>query len=259
MVVYSCYNITNGKHYVGQTKHTMEHRWAGHTKSSRCRNRKKSKIHDAIRKYGSESFVLAVLTECSSQGDADLAEIYWIDYFNARDDLFGYNIAKGGLTNFGPKKHSEETKRKMSLSHTGKKFSEAHKCKLSESNKGKHDRRREKHPSWGKKRTLAQRENISKSLRNGKMAGKNNPNYGKTASRETRKKMSDAQNGKYVGEKSRSAKLNDDKVREIRSFAKGMKTSQACRILAARFEVSECLIRNVVNNRSWQHVIQNKV
>ncbi len=57
------------------------------------------------------------------------------------------------------KPRSEEHKRKLSESHKGKKFSKEHKRKLSESHKGQFIGF--KHPNYGKKRSISEREKQS--------------------------------------------------------------------------------------------------
>lgn len=48
----------------------------------------------------------------------DYLEKYLISYYNTTDPRYGYNITSGGegVSGF---KHSEESKKKMSVSHSG--------------------------------------------------------------------------------------------------------------------------------------------
>ena len=74
--------------YVGKTNYSLRERWDGHLRASRgkggCR-----KLNEAIRKYGSFSFVLTVLTRARVGPELAAAEGYWIEYFNTIKD--GYN------------------------------------------------------------------------------------------------------------------------------------------------------------------------
>jgi len=92
-------------------------------------------------------------------------------------------------------KHSDESKRKMSIAHKGKKFSEEHKRKLSEN----HADFSGKNSAWyGKKRPEHSE----------KMKGKNNYFYGKTHSEETKAKISKTkiERGQSRGERNSSWK-----------------------------------------------------
>lgn len=86
---------------------------------------------------------------------------------------------------------SDETRKKMSKSHSGKVFSVAHKRALSEANVGKHNHVGSNHPSWGKKYTLEERQRMSQRL-TGMFAGKKNPRFGVVVSDETRRKISES-------------------------------------------------------------------
>jgi len=193
MIIYSCFNTITGKHYIGQTKFTAEKRFRGHIKSSNVQKHKQKvgKFHPALKKYGAEVFVVTVLSTCKTQEEANAAEQYWIAFFNARDDEFGYNIAIGGLTHFGPQKHSEETIAKMRAAKLGKKFTEEHKRKIRESSKGKHNHSKENHPLWGKHHSEETRRKIAEANKLTSL-GDGNGMWGKTHSEETRRKISEA-------------------------------------------------------------------
>ncbi len=83
-------------------------------------------------------------------------------------------------------KHSEETKRKMSKSHKGHTVSIETKRKISEAHKGKII-------------PLEARQNMSKAKK-GKRTGKDSHMWGKKASLELQKKLSDLRIGKYLRE-----------------------------------------------------------
>lgn len=95
--------------------------------------------------------------------------------------MFGIRLM-GELNGFYGKKHSNESKQKMSLIKRGKKFTEEHKMKISESNKGK-------------KRTEETKKRISDSLK-----GEKHHLWGKHHSEETKLKMSKAMIGIKKGE-----------------------------------------------------------
>ena len=107
------------------------------------------------------------------------------------------------------KRHSEETRLKMSEAKRGennplfgKHHSEESRKKMSEANKGKHrsaetchkiaeSKKGENHPLFGKHRSAETRQKLSEAL-----SGENNPFFGKRHSEETRLKMSEAHKGK---------------------------------------------------------------
>ena len=121
---------------------------------------------------------------------------------------------------------SEESKRKNSEAHKGKTASDETRKKLRESQKSRWtEEARRKHgetqkTTWTKERREEQGKRFSgennPNYSNHKLAGKNHPNYGKPMSEEQRKKLSDAAQGKYVGENNPRARkvirLSDLKI-----------------------------------------------
>ncbi len=116
MIVYKATSKTSGKSYIGKTIFLLEKRKTvhlnRHKKGSNCH------FHRAIRKYGVNDFEWEII-EDNIQDESSLneREIYWIrklDVFNN-----GYNMTKGGE------------------GASGLVFSEEHKRKISNANKGK--------------------------------------------------------------------------------------------------------------------------
>lgn len=100
--VYHCFNVKNGKHYVGLTKYTPLQRWRGHVKSSRAQSL--LLFHKAIRKHGVQSFVVSTLAKCQTEDEACKAERYWVAYFRSNLSSEGYNMTCGGEGSFGTKR-----------------------------------------------------------------------------------------------------------------------------------------------------------
>ena len=97
-------------------------------------------IKNSLKLHGKEMFTREILEECDKIQDARLLEESYIDKYNTLYPT-GYNMSvTGGFGSHGGK-HSDETKRKMSKSATGKKriFSEEHKRKLSKAAKKWHE------------------------------------------------------------------------------------------------------------------------
>lgn len=88
----------------------------------------------AIKKYGWENIEHIIIAENLSKEDAKQMEIQLISKYNATNPKFGYNRSAGGdIPVIYGKHHTEETRRKISLSHTGKVLSNEAKLKLSQS------------------------------------------------------------------------------------------------------------------------------
>ena len=221
--------ITN-RFYVGVTSRQVEQRIYEH------KHNKGQFIDKEIQALGWEgNFDYWVVEENIPFTFITEREQLWVEYFQALYPL-GYNQTIGGIKNFkhskrtlkhlsrvlrgkpgywrGKKRpdmtgenhplygqhHTQETREKMSKSHTGKKrapFTEEHKANISKSRTG------EKNPNFGKpawnrgipcpeatkikiSETLTGRERPDQSER---MKGENNPNFGKHLSEETKAKL----------------------------------------------------------------------
>lgn len=150
------YESPTGKIYIGQT--TRE-------KERMCEHRYKSRLnvneafHNALRKYGWESFSYCVLERLETD-DADYLfdwlnerEIYNIKKFHSDEREYGYNLTSGGNLNKGV---SEETKEKLRQANLGKHHSSETRCKMSDSHKGiSHS------ADWNKKVAMSHRKPIS--------------------------------------------------------------------------------------------------
>lgn len=149
--VYSHTNKVNGKVYIGLTSMKPEARWKngiGYHSGTHFRN--------AIDKYGWDNFDHKIIKDNLTKDEAGYWEKYYISLYNSMDRHYGYNMSSGGENGGGHpqteetrkkisengyhqgmkgKKHSEETKRKMSESRTGRRFSEESKRKISEAHR----------------------------------------------------------------------------------------------------------------------------
>lgn len=132
MASYSLYihkNKINNKLYIGITsQYPVSNRWkngAGYKHNPRFWN--------AIQKYGWDNFTHKVIFENMNKELAEETEQEFIKLYKANNKDYGYNIENGGKIlkiseeqkqhlrkiNTG-KHHTEETKKKMSISHKGK-------------------------------------------------------------------------------------------------------------------------------------------
>jgi hypothetical protein len=188
MIIYKTTNLINNKIYIGQdSKNDPSYLGSGKI------------IKDAIKKYGSSNFTKETLEECKTKEELDEREEYWIKKLNSLNKDIGYNLANGGNSPMKNRKHTEETKMKLSLLWKGRKRTPENKANLSRSKKGS-------------KHTEETKEKISKS---GK--GRIPPNKGLKTSDETKEKQRLAKIGK---------KLTQDHIDKISNKNRGRKNSE---------------------------------
>lgn len=142
--VYIVENSIDDKVYVGQTR-DFEKRKYGHVYSAEKGDERP--LYRAMREFGIDLFSFRILEECQTEEEASVREQYWVDQFDSFNR--GFNLTAGGGYHVGNKgrKFSEDHKRKISESHKGKSFSEETRKKMSESAK---KRLKENHPMRGK-------------------------------------------------------------------------------------------------------------
>lgn len=114
--IYKLINKINGKYYIGQTKLTLQRR----SRSDGIGYKRSPYLYNAIQKYGWNNFEYEILDKTEIAEVADLLEISYIDYFDSKNDNFGYNIVVGGNVSMRGRKHTEETRRKISNANKGK-------------------------------------------------------------------------------------------------------------------------------------------
>ena len=91
--IYIIRNTVNDKVYVGQTHVSIKLRFQNHL--SAARRGLDYVIGKAIRKYGEDKFYVELLEECLIE-ELNEREKYWIAFFKATDNRFGYNMSIGG-------------------------------------------------------------------------------------------------------------------------------------------------------------------
>lgn len=197
-IIYIATNIINKKQYVGQTN-KFHKRLQGHL----C-NKQKSYFDNALKKYGVEQFSFTKIDYPLEL--LDFWEEYWI---NEVGSLYpnGYNLMTGGSA----PKHSEATKLKIRLQklgdknpNFGKPKSDETKKRMSESQTGKSHKR-------GWKHSQATRDKMSKAQQ------------GRVVSLEARAKISRSKKGKYTGSDSHlfGTQLSDERKKAIGDFWRG--------------------------------------
>lgn len=96
--IYCHIHRESGRRYVGLTKATWRQRWNRHVYSAKRGKGSPGFSHfaNAIRKYGKDAFSHEVLEVCHSLEEANGREQYWIDLYDTRNPLRGFNLAPGG-------------------------------------------------------------------------------------------------------------------------------------------------------------------
>lgn len=117
--IYLITNILNEKKYVGFSSNILG-RFSVHSKSLKDNNHHCEHLQRAWNKYGEENFKFEIIEKCSTNLLAE-REHYWAIKLNTHNRDFGYNekpTSEDGRVN-----HSEETKKKISDAHIGRKKS----------------------------------------------------------------------------------------------------------------------------------------
>lgn len=203
-IIYCAKNTTNGKMYIGQTKHDLSKRQRQHQAeaerlNSHQRNYCRAITH-ALHKYGANAFEWSILYDHVQNEDLNTAEIEAIAKFETLSPN-GYNLTKGGVTGLP----SDETRQNMRNSRLGKPLSEETKKKLSEALKGRPKSEETKQRMRMARKKIvtseATREKIGKAHRGKSLSAEHkkklyDAHFGKKHTAESIKKMSDAKKGK---------------------------------------------------------------
>ena len=100
-------HLASGRCYIGQTIQDPNRRRLEHISDSR-HTTKEYHFHNALRKYGVDSFVFEVIDSANSLEELNLLEEKYVDQYDSINN--GFNIRQAG----GNKLHSEESKQRMS-------------------------------------------------------------------------------------------------------------------------------------------------
>jgi group I intron endonuclease len=179
--IYSIENVVNGKKYIGQSVDLVR-RKNKHFRTLKSGIHRNIHLQRAFDKYGESAFAFKILLYC---------EKYELTYYEQAvvnlympEDL--YNICLECVDSHIGTKRSENTRRKMSMSHRGEKnynfgehISEEQKKKLSIAN-------------TGHRHSKESIEKMSKS-----QSGKRHPNCCKHLSEETKIKISESQKRRW--------------------------------------------------------------
>ncbi len=158
--VYRITCVESGKSYIGSTKRPFRIRWKSHRYELNRKLHCNSHLQRSWNKYGESSFEFYPLEPVQFVEDLIDREQAWIDIYQAHDRAYGFNIescadrhclseetkAKISAANTGKKrtpeqvarcvsrKHTAETKAKLSVINAGKTLTEETKAKISATN-----------------------------------------------------------------------------------------------------------------------------
>jgi group I intron endonuclease len=156
------YKVTNPKNriYIGQSIEILG-RLKNYKSLSKCKQQKR--LYNSFKKYGYDAHKFELIEECPIEL-LNERERYWQDHYDVLSKkglnckLTKTNDKSGKMSNdsrkkmsesrkklfesgwvhpMDGKKHSEETRKKLSENHKGKKLSEEHKRKISDGQKGR--------------------------------------------------------------------------------------------------------------------------
>jgi group I intron endonuclease len=246
-IIYMATNKTNSKAYVGQTVYSLKIRKSGHKNDSK---RGSSKFNNAIKKYRIDGFTWEILHNNVPISHLDYLEQYEICMRGTYE--FGYNTTIGGDVNpMIGKTHKQESIDKIIKSLTG------HKCSCET---------REKMRKAGLKRRHSEKTKNKISKNHADVGGENNPMCGKSLyehwlekydkaeadkrSKVHKKKISEANKGKWLAENGTASKLTWEIVKDIRDCYKSGKYTQ--KMLADKYNISTANVCLIVNRRTWR-------
>lgn len=132
--VYKILNLVNGKIYIGSSVNIIKRR-GDHFRDLRIGKHCNAHLQKAYKKYGEDNFLFSVIEVCNPD-ECITREQHYIDFYNASNVDFGYNICPNSASVLG-RKHSTETIEKIRKSNSGTKLSDERKRHLSLINKGK--------------------------------------------------------------------------------------------------------------------------
>lgn len=140
--IYKITNKINNKIYIGKTNNVYAriHSHLSVAKNGLINvsyrlNFQYNYIHKAINKYGKDNFSFEVIDQDDSEDNIFIKEKEYIFKFNSNNNLFGYNLTKGGEGSSG-RKLSELSKQKIREKATGRLHSIETKQKMKNSRSG---------------------------------------------------------------------------------------------------------------------------
>jgi len=244
--------ITQELRYVGKSKNS-EKRLIKHISERNLRDTYKDKW---LRKlYNKKLKPEILIIDCVEEKEWQFWEIHYISYFKS----IGCRLTNGTKGGDQPpstkgRKHSEESKIKMSLTKKGKKIpwlnkgfrSEKHKNNLSMSLKGrKSEKKGKKYEEIYGLEKADKLKNKLKKIHKGLFSGKNHPMYGRHHTEETKNRLSEFFTKKVI-----QKDLNNNVIQKFKSIKDA----------SEKTGISECVIKyncqgknKKIKNFKWEY------
>jgi len=197
-IIYRVTNTRNGKVYIGQTGGTLAERWKRHIQGARQGIR--SRFYNAIRKHGSDAFVIEQIDSSLLNGKTDRLERMYIKRYGSMNPEVGYNITPGGD---GAGRGAEHPSFGKPGPNLGRTFSEAVRQKARLRQLGKPRTEAQKRAVSGKL-TGTVRSSETRERQAAAKRGSKNPMFGTTFSQSHRDRLSLAQQLRRKREKNGS-------------------------------------------------------
>lgn len=254
MIVYKYTNKVNGKVYVGITRRTLEGRHKEHVRQAGDG----TYFHNAIAKYGVDSFLLEEIETVDSVERLMERERYWIKQlrsFAYSNNSNGYNETRGGEGMTG---HSGELNSQYGISPqermSAEKFDEWRDSLRKAAHRGNQHRCFGKHPKdWmGKEKWDSLIKSLSENWtgdnnpnRKNPKRGVDNHNFGRTYSADVRARMSRGKQNKKIGEKN---------AIEIKELYQGGGITQ--KEIANRYGISRQSVGDIVTGKLYAYLFE---
>lgn len=129
-LVYKLTHTANGKAYVGMTARALDTRWLEHCQRA-LQGQRGSRLYDAMRKYGIESFTREIIATADTDDEARSLERAFIRDLGTYENGYNANLGGCGALHFTP-----EQRRKIGDAQRGKVIPAESRAKMSAAKKG---------------------------------------------------------------------------------------------------------------------------